>query len=146
MDNRVKKPMSAKTDLLPYRPKVEESEREIELVDLDDAGDILDVLSSTTARTILTSLYRNPGPASEIADRVDTSLQNVTYHLRRLRNADLITVVSTWYSSKGLEMDVYAPTKEPLILVAGGEYSIGIVKRAMRAATGDIGSIPNMSE
>ena len=35
--------------------------------------------------------------------------------------ADLVTVAGTWYSSRGVEMKVYAPTSDPLLLVAGAD-------------------------
>lgn len=115
--------MTATPGLLPYCPEVEDVERESGLVGIDDPGPVFEVLSSSTARTILGSLYRNPGPASDVATRVGTSLQNATYHLNRLQNADLVGVVDTWYSTKGREMNVYAPANDPLVLFAGGSES-----------------------
>lgn len=85
-----------------------------------DAGPVFEALSSETARTILEALYDRPGTASELADRVDTSIQNVHYHLQKLQSADLVDVVDTCYSTKGAEMDVYAPTNDPLVLSVGG--------------------------
>ena len=52
---------------------------------------------------------------------VDTSLQNVQYHLDRLESAGAIEVVDTVYSEKGREMDVYAPADQPLVVVAADE-------------------------
>jgi DNA-binding transcriptional ArsR family regulator len=70
---------------------------------------------------VLAALYEEPTVASALADRVGTSAQNVHYHLTNLRDADLVEVVDTWYSSKGVEMDVYAPAGDPLVLAAGRE-------------------------
>lgn len=115
--------MTTTPGLLPYRPDVEHVEREGALVGMDDPGRVFDVLASGTARAILGALYRDPGPASEVANRVGTSLQNATYHLKRLRDAELVTIIDTWYSAKGKEMNVYAPAKEPLVLYVGGVSS-----------------------
>lgn len=111
------------TGLLPARSDVESPAGEPACVPIDDANEILAVVSSATARAILGSLYRTPAPASEIATDVETSVQNATYHLKRLQRSDLVSVVDTWYSSKGLEMDVYAPTKDPFVVIAGSHAS-----------------------
>lgn len=108
----------AVNSLLPRRHAVD-VESDPEVLDLDQAGDALDALSSETARAVLTALYESPSPVSEIAKQVDTSLQNVEYHLGRLEDAGLVEAADTWYSSRGREMDVYAPTSAPLVLFAG---------------------------
>jgi predicted transcriptional regulator len=91
----------------------------VEYLSLDDAGPILDVLSSRTARTILNELHREPATPIAITDRIETSIQNVSYHLSKLEDADLVTVVGTRHSQKGREMKVYAPTIHSLVI--GGE-------------------------
>jgi len=82
---------------------------------------VFSVLSSEVARSILGELYRSPTTQSDLADRLDTSIQNVNYHLDNLAEAGLVTVVDEWYSEKGTEMDVYAPAGEPLVLIAGND-------------------------
>lgn len=68
------------------RPEPDEGSR---IVEIDDqaAGEVFEALSSDTTREVLTAIYDNPGTASEIADVVDTSLQNAKYHLTKLREA-----------------------------------------------------------
>ena len=104
--------------LLPDRT-VDGHEATPACVSLTDSDEILDALSSDTARKVLTALHEEPAPASDLAERVDTSLQNVNHHLAQLQSAGLIDNVDTWYSTKGREMDVYAPTNQPLVMVAG---------------------------
>jgi len=82
----------------------------------DDQTDALRVLSCDTAQRILAALTEEPRTASGVAAVVDASLQNVTYHLDRLCEAELIAPVKTWYSEKGKEMTVYAPTTERLVV------------------------------
>lgn len=107
--------------LLPNRAVPSQTERDPTLLVLDDerADEIFDALGSKTARTVLQSLHDDPKPASEVTDEVETTLQNVQYHLTKLEAADLVTVVDTWYGQNGSEMDVYAPTDEALVLFAG---------------------------
>ena len=114
--------MSTETGLLPRRTAVEEPDRETRVVELDtaEAAELCGVLSSETATEILAELSDEPTVASEVADRVGTSLQNAHHHLGRLREADLVRVVETWYSSRGSEMKVYAPVNERLVFAATG--------------------------
>jgi predicted transcriptional regulator len=90
-------------------------------LDSDEAGDLLSSLSSETARSILTALHEEPSTASEIADEVGTSLQNARHHLDNLQEAGVVQVADTKYSSKGREMNVYAPSEEPMVVFVGNE-------------------------
>ena len=105
----------------PHRTTVEHSPRKRAsvVVDDDQPTDVLQVVSSTTAQMILATLDDDPATASDIAEAIDTSLQNVKYHLDHLDEADLIESVDTWYSSKGIEMTVYALSVEELVIRFG---------------------------
>lgn len=107
--------------LFPKRSQVDVDDRDPQLVGIDDASadELFSALSSQTARALLIELYREATTLSEVAERADTSVQNATHHLRRFEDIGLIEVVDTWYSSRGREMDVYAPTSDPLVFVAG---------------------------
>ncbi len=92
----------------------------MEVVGVDeDVEPLLDALSSETARAVLNAIYDEPGTPSEIADRLDMSIQKVSYHLEKLEAEDLIAVAGTRYSEKGQEMTVYEPPDEPLVLFVG---------------------------
>ncbi|MFB6300172.1 MAG: ArsR/SmtB family transcription factor [Halobacteriales archaeon] len=108
-------------------------------VDSEAADETLAALSSTTARQLLSELHDSPAAPSELADAVDTSLQNTQYHLENLQDADLIEVVDTVYSEKGREMNVYAPTDQPLVVVAGGEEETAGLKSALTSLLGGLG-------
>lgn len=101
----------------------QDDEQDPDLIAIDDeaADDVFSALSSTTARSILSSLYEEPQTASEIADSTDTSLQNVNYHINNLRDSDLIDVVDTGYSDQGREMKVYAPANGALVVFASDD-------------------------
>ncbi|WP_435126491.1 ArsR/SmtB family transcription factor [Halobaculum sp. D14] len=128
-------------DILPSFPDVggaEEREPRVLGVDADDADDVLAALSSDTARQVLATLHDDPGPASDVAGRVDTSLQNAQYHLKRLRDAGLVEVAGTAYSEKGREMDVYAPADRALVLVAGREEDTRGLKSTLTRLLGGV--------
>jgi DNA-binding transcriptional ArsR family regulator len=84
-------------------------------VEEDETASVFSALSSDTARRVLTALYNDPAPPSELADRLDMSVQNVSYHLKNLRDAGLVEVADTRYSEKGKEMKVYAPVDTPMV-------------------------------
>ena len=108
--------------IFPIRRSVDlDEDRGARLVDIDEAvaDDVFEALSSGTTRRIFRLLHESPQAASDLADATDTSLQNVQYHLEKLRDADLVDVADTWYSERGTEMKVYAPTDDALVLFAG---------------------------
>lgn len=108
--------------LLPSRgPEASTSQDgEIEIVGVDeDVSSVIDALSSETARDILNAVYSDPGTPSELADRLEMSIQKVSYHLEKLEEEDLIAVAGTRYSEKGQEMKVYQPPEDPLVLFVG---------------------------
>ncbi|GAB7090873.1 helix-turn-helix domain-containing protein [Halorubrum luteum] len=127
--------------LLPSLPDPTPDDRDPRVVGVNDeeAGEVLSVLGSETAREILSTLYEEPATTSEVADELDTSLQNAQYHLGRLSEADLVDVVGTAYSEKGREMNVYAPADEPVVLFAGAPADSGGLKAALKRLLGGYG-------
>ncbi|MFA1611620.1 ArsR/SmtB family transcription factor [Halobellus rubicundus] len=83
----------------------------------DDAGELVDALGSETARELYSALHREPAPPSELARDLDTSVQNVHYHLSKLQSAGVVESVGTRLSEKGNEMTVYGPAADPIVLV-----------------------------
>jgi DNA-binding transcriptional ArsR family regulator len=110
--------MSTDTGPLPHRPPVEAPEGDTRVVQFGgtETAELCGLLSSETATDILDAVGGEPMTASEVAEAVGTSVQNVTYHLSRLRDAELVRVVDTWYSSRGREMQVYALACETVVL------------------------------
>lgn len=128
--------------LLPFRQSdtsVEPSEPR--LVELNDeiADEVFSALSAGTARDILKRLYQDPGTATDVAEAADTSLQNARYHLEKLQDAGLVEDVDTWYSSRGTEMTVYAPTNEPLVVAAGPDEQTSVLRSALGRLVGALG-------
>jgi DNA-binding transcriptional ArsR family regulator len=128
-------------DLLPSSPDVEgpDGDPRVIGVDSDDAESLLSALSSETARRILSTLHDDPAPPSEVAEEVDTSLQNVQYHLGRLEEAGVVEVAGTMYSEKGREMNVYAPADSALVVVAGPESESDGLRSALSRLLGGVG-------
>jgi len=106
--------------LLPLRsePDAPDSGPRVLDLDADETDEVFSALSSDTARDIYRTIHDEPAPPSDIADRIDSSIQNVRYHLENLEEAGLVEVADTWYSSRGNEMSVYAPSSEALVLAA----------------------------
>lgn len=123
--------------LLPSSPDVSadpDPEPRVIGLESDDASDMLAALSSETARTVLSVLHEEPATPSALADRVDTSLQNVQYHLEKLERAELIEEVGTQYSEKGREMSVYGPADGPLVVFPGSDEEASGLRKLLRRA------------
>ena len=108
--------------LLPSRgPDASTSQDgDIQVLGVDeDVSAVLDALSSETARKILNAVYDEPATPSELADRLEMSIQKVSYHLEKLEDEELIAVAGTQYSEKGQEMTVYEPPDDPLVVFVG---------------------------
>jgi DNA-binding transcriptional ArsR family regulator len=126
--------------LLPLQSSVDRGDGSRVLGIREEAADeVFEALSSRTAREILAALYEDPDTASSLADRVDTSLQNATYHLENLSDADLVEVADTWYSEQGREMKVYAPASESLVVFAADESSKPSLKQRLLRVLGAVG-------
>lgn len=124
----------------PTDPK-RSAEEGPDVIALDDeaADDVFSALTSQTTRRILVALYETPRTASDIADAVDTSLQNVNYHIHKLEEADLIEVVETTYSNQGKEMKIYAPTNQALVLFASDDIDHPSLLDALKRLLGVVG-------
>ena len=143
--------MSSITELLSHQQSDESVSQNVDqnpdVVALDDeaAEEVFSSLSSATARSILTVLYDQPMAASEVAEEVGTSLQNVNYHLNNLRNGGLIEAIDTSYSDQGKEMKVYAPTNKALVIFAGNNVHHSSLLDAIKGLVGLIGIFAIMS-
>ena len=126
--------------LFPLRSETPATEGPPRVVDLDgeDADAVFGALSSNTARRIYAQLDEEPGTPSDVAEAIDSSIQNVRYHLEKLEGAGLVEVVDTWYSSRGNEMSVYA-TSDGALIVTGDESRASQLKQAVSRFVGGVG-------
>ncbi len=128
--------------LLPSSPDITpDSEPRVVGLHSEEADDLMAALSSTTARRILAEVHDDPAPPGELANRVDTSLQNVQYHLNKLKDAGAIEVVGTAYSEKGREMSVYGPADSPLVIFAGEEERASGLRTALSRLFGGFAAL-----
>jgi DNA-binding transcriptional ArsR family regulator len=130
--------------LLPSTPdtsEAEESDPRVIGLDSEAADDLIDAMSSETARELLASLHEDPATPSEIADSVDTSLQNAQYHIENLREVGAIEVIDTVYSEKGREMNVYAPADDPLVIVAAEDEQTSGLRAMLSRLLGGVGAL-----
>lgn len=125
------------SQILPFKSEVEVSRESPRVVSLegDESEAIFNALASATSREIYRSLYEEPATASELAEKVDTSVQNARYHIEKLEKAGLIDEVDTWYSSRGNEMSVYAAINEALI-VAGDRHRSSELRSLLKSSAG----------
>ena len=134
--------------LLPSPPDLSaRREPEPRVLTIDDAAadDVFEALASETARTVYAALHEEPAAASRLAEAADTSVQNARYHLDRLAEAGLVEVAGTQYSSKGREMDVYAPADEPLVMLASDADGRGRLRRALERLVGGVAVLAAVS-
>ncbi|WP_293028687.1 helix-turn-helix domain-containing protein [Natronococcus sp.] len=132
--------------LFPFRSEPESEEGHPRIVDLEgeDADAVFGALSSTTARRIYARVDDEPSTPSDIAEAIDSSIQNVRYHLENLEEAGLVEVVDTWYSSRGNEMSVYAATDGPLI-VTSDESKASQLRAALSRFVGGLAGLAGVS-
>lgn len=106
-------------------------------LDAPEADALFATLSCANGRRIVRELQAEPLTPARLAERVGTSLQNALYHLSRLEEAGLVEVVATDVSEKGLEMDVYAPAGDPILVTAGDGSLDGVGTPVAPRGTGD---------
>lgn len=121
--------------LFPIRSEVPTRSPDPQVLDVDaeDADEVFAALSSRTSRRLYAAVSADPATASDLAETLDTSIQNVRYHVENLREADLVEVVDTWYSSRGSEMKVYGASGGPIVVFAGADEA---TKSTVREALG----------
>lgn len=128
--------MSTLTDLLPSESPTPEASLRVVDVDHEEADELFDVLSSETRRNAYRSLFDEPATASELATRLDTSVQNVSHHVSILEEAALVEPVGRRYSEKGNEMVVYGPASDPLVFVGREEIRPRVDRSLTEVVTG----------
>lgn len=128
------------SSIFPLRESVSLEKREPRLVELDEdtADEVFEALSSGTTRQIFLELHEAPQTTSDLADAVDTSVQNAQYHLEKLQDVELVEIVDTWYSERGSEMKVFAPKDESLVLFAGRDKQHAL-RRLLDRVVGALG-------
>lgn len=105
-------------------------------IDSDAADEMFDALGAETTRDLFAALFERPRTPSELAEFADTTVQNVNYHLSKLSEAELVEAVDSQYSEKGYEMTLYAPTRDPVVLVGDERRRESVEQTVLRYLAG----------
>lgn len=119
----------------------------------EEADEVLDALSTESAREILVALNDGPATVAELADRTGLTAQNASYHLGKLTDSDLVQKDGT-SGTGGNEATVYAPARSVVVstnavdgrgvrlgvagLVAGGVLSFVCLSSLVGAAVSPV--------
>ncbi|HSA97471.1 MAG TPA: winged helix-turn-helix domain-containing protein [Candidatus Nitrosotenuis sp.] len=81
----------------------------IEILSTDDQRikAVGELLSSDSSREILKLLFNDHMTANQIAQKTETSLPLVMYHLKKMQDAGIVTISSTGKNSKSHDMKYY---------------------------------------
>lgn len=102
----------------------------------DEAHMVLKAFGSEMSRQLYAQLCRDPATPSELADALNTSLQNLSYHLDKLEKSGLITAAGTRYSSRGHEMTLYKPRHDPLVFTGDTDSKMTLESALPRVLSG----------
>lgn len=117
-------------DLIPLSLLETQTQMDPKLMDIGDtdAVEVFDALSSETTRKILIRIREDPCLPTDIAGDLDTSIQNVHYHLNKLEDVNLIEPAGIGYSKKGVEMTLYTQSNNPLVITSATENQQSILR------------------
>jgi DNA-binding transcriptional ArsR family regulator len=104
----------------------------------DDVIAIFNALAGESTCRMYKSIQETPKTASELRTELETSIQNVHYHLDKLEDAGLIEPVETELSEKGREMSVYGATYNPLVISFAPESKRAELRKALTRVVGAI--------
>lgn len=117
----------------------DETHTDVLTIDDEETDEVLSSVSSETARQILTSVHDAPKIPIDLAEELDTTTQNIRYHLENLEDAGLIEVTDVCYSEKGREMYVYEPSDAPSMLVFGRETDGPRMRKVLTKVSSSVG-------
>jgi len=117
----------------------DETNPDVLTIDDEKTDEVLSSVSSETARQILTSVHDAPKIPVDLAEELDTTTQNIRYHLENLEDAGLVEVTDVCYSEKGREMYVYEPSDAPSMLVFGRETDGPRMRKVLTKVSSSVG-------
>jgi DNA-binding transcriptional ArsR family regulator len=94
----------------------------IEILSTDDQRikAVGELLSSDSSRTILKLLFNEHMTANQIAQKTETSLPLVMYHLKKMQDAGVVSVSSTGKNTKSHDMKYYTVDKFAIVILPSG--------------------------
>lgn len=108
-------------------------------IDEEEVDAILGSIGSETARQILAALYEEPRTMSELADELDSSVQNVDYHLQKFEDAGVVEAVDTLNPDHGRATTLWAPIYDPIVVMAGSERQTSGIYDMLPRLAGAVG-------
>lgn len=98
-------------------------------IDDEEADRVFAALSADSARELLSALHEEAATVPELAEMTGLTTQNVSYHLGKLDEAELVEPVDTEDTENGAT--VYAPTRSITVSTetdeGGWQYPVGAV-------------------
>lgn len=96
-----------------------EINEKIEILSTDDQKikAVGELLSSDSSRAILKLLFNDHMTANQIAQKTETSLPLVMYHLKKMQDAGIVTISSTGKNSKSHDMKYYTIDKFAIVIL-----------------------------
>lgn len=94
----------------------------IEILSTDDdkIKAVGELLSSDSSRAILKLLFNDQMTANQIAQKTDTSLPLVMYHLKKMQDAGIVKISSTEKNTKSHDMKYYTVDKFAIVILPSG--------------------------
>ncbi|QLH08966.1 winged helix-turn-helix domain-containing protein [Candidatus Nitrosotenuis sp. DW1] len=94
----------------------------IEILSTDDQRikAVGELLSSDSSRAILQLLFNEHMTANQIAQKTETSLPLVMYHLKKMQDAGVVSVSSTGKNTKSHDMKYYTVDKFAIVILPSG--------------------------
>lgn len=94
----------------------------IEILSTDDQRikAVGELLSSDSSRTILKLLFNDQMTANQIAQKTETSLPLVMYHLKKMQDAGIVKISSTGKNTKARDMKYYTVDKFAIVILPSG--------------------------
>lgn len=94
----------------------------IEILSTDDdkIKAVGELLSSDSSRAILKLLFNDQMTANQIAQKTETSLPLVMYHLKKMQDAGIVKISSTEKNTKSHDMKYYTVDKFAIVILPSG--------------------------
>lgn len=94
----------------------------IEILSTDDdrIKAVGELLSSDSSRAILKLLFNEEMTANQIAQKTETSLPLVMYHLKKMQEANVVRVAQTGKNTKSHDMKFYTVDKFAIVILPAG--------------------------
>ena len=94
----------------------------IEILSTDDQRikAVGELLSSDLSRAILKLLFNDHMTANQIAQKTETSLSLIMYHLKKMQDTGIVSISSTGKNSKSHDMKYYTVDKFAIVILPSG--------------------------